>query len=316
MSRISSLAASTQRCSAPSRSPPGESSSRPAIRAMATELATSPAAAPPIPSATASSRGPAYPLSSLPSRSSPTSDAAAYRSVGPSAHPPSRSVARSSAQLQNRLADTDRYAERDRCRAGHLRPVEVRAVGRAEILDEPLPVARNQPGVPIGGVVVGEDDGRVVGPTDRDGVLAQRDGRAREGTLQDNEALRGVTPPGLLWLGLLRLLARRSLGRPGRPRSVDVGADDADSREHEQPEQDDDPDPHDGEDELRHQPSPAARKTRDVSPMTISSPSESSVRWSIVRPLTTVPFVDPRSRTPTTSPSRRSSACRRETPGS
>ena len=41
---------------------------------MATALATSPAAWPPMPSATASKRGPAYAESSFPSRRRPTSE--------------------------------------------------------------------------------------------------------------------------------------------------------------------------------------------------------------------------------------------------
>jgi hypothetical protein len=55
-------------------SPPGGSESSFAIEAMVSELATSPAACPPIPSATASRRGPAYAESSFPSRRSPTSE--------------------------------------------------------------------------------------------------------------------------------------------------------------------------------------------------------------------------------------------------
>ena len=45
--------------------------------ADADELATSPAACPPMPSATTSRRGPAYPESSLSWRTSPTSERAA-----------------------------------------------------------------------------------------------------------------------------------------------------------------------------------------------------------------------------------------------
>ena len=51
----------------------GRSVSRPARAEIATELATSPAACPPMPSAIASRFGPAYAESSFPSRRSPTS---------------------------------------------------------------------------------------------------------------------------------------------------------------------------------------------------------------------------------------------------
>ncbi len=68
------LAAATADDSSASMSPPGGSESSFAIEAMVRELATSPAACPPIPSATASRRGPAYAESSLPSRRSPTSE--------------------------------------------------------------------------------------------------------------------------------------------------------------------------------------------------------------------------------------------------
>ncbi len=52
----------------------GMSPSRSVSAEMATALATSPAAWPPMPSATASKRGPAYAESSFPSRRRPTSE--------------------------------------------------------------------------------------------------------------------------------------------------------------------------------------------------------------------------------------------------
>ena len=55
--------------------------------------------------------------------------------------------ANSPAQLQNGLADADRRARGDRRRLGHLGAVEEGAVGRAEILDQPLAVALEHPGV-------------------------------------------------------------------------------------------------------------------------------------------------------------------------
>ena len=68
------LALATALASAPSRSDAGWSVSRSAIVAIVAELATSPAAWPPMPSATASKWGPAYAESSFPSRRRPTSE--------------------------------------------------------------------------------------------------------------------------------------------------------------------------------------------------------------------------------------------------
>ena len=68
------LALATASASASSSSLAGRSSSRAVSTSMATALATSPAAWPPMPSATASRRGPAYAESSFPSRRRPTSE--------------------------------------------------------------------------------------------------------------------------------------------------------------------------------------------------------------------------------------------------
>ena len=68
------LAVATAVASSPSMSASGCSESSSAIEAMVRELATSPAAWPPIPSATASRLGPAYAESSFPSRRRPTSE--------------------------------------------------------------------------------------------------------------------------------------------------------------------------------------------------------------------------------------------------
>ena len=69
------LAVATAMASTFSMSPSSAgSASSSAIDAMVSALATSPAAWPPIPSATASRRGPAYAESSFPSRRRPTSE--------------------------------------------------------------------------------------------------------------------------------------------------------------------------------------------------------------------------------------------------
>ena len=61
-------------------------------------------------------------------------------------------------QLDHRLADTHLRAERERGRLGDPDGPDVGAVGRAEVLDEPLVARRGDPGVPGGDVVVVEAD--------------------------------------------------------------------------------------------------------------------------------------------------------------
>ena len=68
------FAMATASASALTRSVPGRSASSGAIVVIVAALATSPAAWPPMPSATASRCGPAYAESSFPSRRRPTSD--------------------------------------------------------------------------------------------------------------------------------------------------------------------------------------------------------------------------------------------------
>ena len=68
------LAMATAMASSFSMSSSAGTESSSAIDAMVSALATSPAAWPPIPSATASRRGPAYAESSFPSRRRPTSE--------------------------------------------------------------------------------------------------------------------------------------------------------------------------------------------------------------------------------------------------
>src|SRR5690349_2060280 len=88
--------------------------------------AMSPRAAPPTPSHTAMRWGPTYPESWLSFRTRPTSEIAAKssRTLLP--------------QLEDRLADADLGAERDRRGLGDPDRADVGAVGGAEVLDEPL----------------------------------------------------------------------------------------------------------------------------------------------------------------------------------
>src|SRR4051794_2525392 len=187
-SRRCSLPSKTASRSACSMSPEGASASRCSRAAMTTLLATSPAACPPMPSATASSRGPAYTESWLLPRIRPRSDRAAYLRTrvmrpprwrwqgsrprgrcSPVLHSTACSQARSRTQLQCGLADADRLAGVDQQRPLDALLVEVGAVRGAEVLHVPLSTTVGEAGVPGAGEVVGENQGRVVGAADQDG---------------------------------------------------------------------------------------------------------------------------------------------------
>src|SRR4051794_39257754 len=107
----------------------------------------SPRAAPPTPSQTASTHGPTYPESWLSLRTRPTSEIAAYcRRRAPTGWTSGLdaglvSVTGLLPQLEDRLADADLGADRQRRRLGDADAADVGAVGGAEVLDEPL-VAR------------------------------------------------------------------------------------------------------------------------------------------------------------------------------
>src|SRR3954466_7930503 len=189
----------SRRCSLPSntasrsdcrRSPEGVSSSRCSSAAMTTLLATSPAAWPPMPSATASSRGPAYTESWLLPRIRPRSDRAAYRRTSVMRPPRRRQEgtcsARSRAQLQCGLADADRLAGVDQQRPLTPLLVEVGAVGGAEVLHVPLSTTVGEAGVPGAGEVVGEHERGVVGAADQDGLLPEGDLGSGEGARRDD----------------------------------------------------------------------------------------------------------------------------------
>src|SRR5690606_36594439 len=112
--------------------------------------------------------------------------------------------------------------------------VEVGAVGRAEVLSEPLAVPRYETGVPGGRVVVGDHVGGVLGPADRDRLLAERDLGAGELTGGDHQV---VGRPALLDSG--RVDERTGAGRgdqaAGAGAHEHVPADHAYHREHEDP---------------------------------------------------------------------------------
>ena len=114
-------------------------------------------------------------------------------------------------------------------------PVEEGAVGGAEVLDEPLAVAREQPGVPWGGVVVGQHERRVVGPADGDRRVAQVDAGAGERPGDDHQ-LSG---------GLRGNAARPAASSAAAPRHAGLGRAE-EVRPHDA-ERDDDEDPEQGQ---------------------------------------------------------------------
>jgi hypothetical protein len=96
------------------------------------------------------------------------------------------------AQLQDRLADPDLGAERDR---GGLRDADgpdVGAVGGPEVLDEPLVAGGGDPGVPRGDVVVLEADRGVGAAPDQDRGVVERGGGAVVGAGRDDDLGRGA----------------------------------------------------------------------------------------------------------------------------
>src|SRR4051794_10502701 len=159
------FASTTASRSEPIRSSMRRSSSRGRIVPMTILLATSPAACPPMPSAMASSRGPAYTESSLLLRTSPRSERTAYLRYSAIARLPGSSRERSS-KLQHRFADAQRDTDLHWHRTVDLALAEVRAVRRAEVLDDPHAVLQADAGVPSARVVVLEHERRVVGAAD------------------------------------------------------------------------------------------------------------------------------------------------------
>src|SRR4249919_3310805 len=109
----------------------------------ATALATSPAACPPIPSATAKTWATARTLSSLPGRTRPGSVAVPQRSSAIS-RPDRRAGSR---RLQDGVAHLDLVARPQHGRPGQASTVDVGAVGRPQIFDEDAVVPAEHPGV-------------------------------------------------------------------------------------------------------------------------------------------------------------------------
>src|SRR5436190_12432420 len=84
--------------------------------------------------------------SSLPSRTRPTSVTPAATSLKALTAGPRRAL-RSFDDLGDRLPELDLVAALEACHALDLLAVHVRAVGRADVLDVPLAVLREKPGL-------------------------------------------------------------------------------------------------------------------------------------------------------------------------
>src|SRR5262245_21976653 len=209
--------------------------------AIAVLEAMSPRAAPPTPSHTAMRWGPTYPESWLSLRTRPTSEIAAKSNLNGLLP-----------EFQDRLADPDLRAERDRGGLGDPDGADVGAVGGAEVLDEPLVAGGRGPRVARRDVVVVEPDRGVVAAADEDRRVVELGALAGVAALGHHD-VRGAAAPLGRRLGALLLLA--GLGAPGglrHSRPEHVGADHRDRGEHEDPQDGQVGDPDQEEGELRH----------------------------------------------------------------
>src|SRR5688500_2188256 len=81
-------------------------------------------------------------------------------------------------EAEGRGAELDRVAGLERLRAGDAPAVDLHAVGRAEVLDDPLAAARAHLGVAAGNVLVGEHDLAVARAPDHAAARGQHAGLA------------------------------------------------------------------------------------------------------------------------------------------
>src|SRR5271170_53260 len=281
--------------------------------------ATSPACAPPMPSATTNSGERASSESSLARRWRPVS-LPAYCSA-------TRST---SVDLERELAVADAHPVAGVQRPGALQQllVEVGAVGRAEIFDHDDVALLVDTGVARGGKRVLEPDLGAVAAAQHDvavevvdhaGIVAggaidheprraidERDAAERRG---------GVHAGGILRDRLARFVEARgdsfALGR-GAPAKVAPRA----ARDPQQKQVDDD---HEAElqgDGHRRERAHETSKTISVEPSSTRSPGASACAPRTSAPLTRTPLVEPRSATVQPSDPGRISAWRRETPAS
>ena len=133
-------------------------------------------------------------------------------------------------QLEDGLADPDLRAEGEGGGLGDADGADVGAVGRPEVLDEPLVAGRGDPGVPGGDVVVVEADRGVGAAADEERRLVEVGALAGVAALDDQDVGGGAAPLarrlGASWAALPPPAApgpRRGPGRrtcrSGSPRS-------------------------------------------------------------------------------------------------
>src|SRR3954471_3618842 len=308
------LASSITRTSASAREPLGRSSSK---ERTAISEATSPAWAPPMPSATTNRGARTKKLSSLPCRWRPRSEAyhcSAMRNMG----------AWLTLEGELGVADADAVAHVERLRTAQRLPVEVRPVGRAQILEHHHVPLRREPGVRRRGEGVLELDVALLAPAEHRAVrevvghaVAQPGGRldpqARGAVVAvAAETRRGdVHPRGVL----VRRRARGARPPPAAPAAAEVPQSRARHPQQEQVEDGDEAElQRDGDGVERHARS-SSKTTSEVPSVIVSPPRSDCAPW-MRRPLTLTPLVEPRSRTVQEAPEGRSSACLRETLGS
>src|SRR5215831_4874873 len=287
------------RCSPPPLAPASFSA------AVASRDATSPACAPPMPSAIAKSGGSMTYASSLWRRVRPGSVTAATRPIMCSRLIP-----------QIGLTDADDVALRQPAGTIEARAVQVGAVRRAEVLHPDAVLARLEPRVACGGVLVGAN---------RDVVLAAAPDRqlrrvelevaafVEVRALDDDQPAGDPAAPARLDAGVTRRSEDEALLR--HPQVAARRAHDPPDEEIEQDEErdlEDEQDLIDGGGVVEHRYSDSRAKRNSVDPSVIVSPLCSFARLTRL-PLTSSPLVDPRSTIQYDAPSWRSSACRRET---
>src|SRR5918999_4095291 len=310
----------------------GSPSGRPASNdSTAISDATSPAWAPPIPSATTNRGARTKRLSSLPWRCRPRSDAwkcSAMRSteirISPSGHrnPRPATCTRRYLSLEGEfgIPDANAVTNVERLRTPQRLAVEIGPVRGPEVLEDDHVPLGDKSRVGGGGERVLEPDVGALAAAER-GALREVVGRARAqaggvGDAQLGRAGHGVVEAGRGAVHAGRVLVRRRRD-PGGPATQVL------ERRPRHPEQEQVQDGEEAELERHgdrvecHAPYSSSKVTRAV-PSSITSPGRSDCgrAGSTRRPLTFTPLVEPRSRTIHEPPDGRISACLRETLGS
>src|SRR5579875_25216 len=278
--------------------------------------ATSPAWAPPIPSATTNRGARTYALSSFSRRWRPVSVLHTV-SVTPSTVSPSLQ------EGELGVADPDAVARMQRLRATERLAVQVGAVGRAEILDHHHVPLTGEAGVAGGGERVLELDLHIA-PAQRGAAVGNVvdhprlvPGRPLDQQPRLESVLAGKHRGRLEHAGPLR--RRRRGARPGHaalpPTHVAQGAQRHPDQKQVEDGQEAELQGH--RDGLEHRAAGySSSNRRIVAPSSISSPGRTTSERSTTCPLIRDPFVEPRSVSTHEPPRGRSSACWRETLGS